>query len=307
MKKRTAPILVTGSPRSGSTWAGKILAAAPRTAYVHEPFNVGIQIGVSDAAFENWFQYVCEETPDPYRMALDRLVHYKYPFGKNMARVRTVRDAAKMMRDQGRFLLHKLSSHTPIIKDPIAIFSAEWLNQALNMNVLVMIRHPAAFCSSLKIKNWQFDFRFFLNQPLLMEAYLGKFEREIIECKGNAKSLIDRAILLWNCIHHTISIYQESHPEWLFVRHEDLSRDPVGQFQAIYAAFGLEFTDKVKLRILETSGAHNPVEQDARNEFVRDSKRNIYNWKRRLSQSEIDLIKARTCEVSSAFYAESEW
>ena len=33
------PILVTGAPRSGSTWVGNVLALDKRTGYVHEPFN----------------------------------------------------------------------------------------------------------------------------------------------------------------------------------------------------------------------------------------------------------------------------
>jgi hypothetical protein len=45
--------------------------------------------------------------------------------------------------------------------------------------------------------------------------------------------------------------------------------------------------------ILETSGAHNPIEQQSANEFIRDSKANIFNWKNRLSQNEIDKIKKK--------------
>src|SRR5690606_21198944 len=32
-------ILVTGSPRSGTTWVGRMLATDPRLTYFHEPFN----------------------------------------------------------------------------------------------------------------------------------------------------------------------------------------------------------------------------------------------------------------------------
>ena len=35
----TGPVLVTGSPRSGSTWVGNVLALAPGAGYIHEPFN----------------------------------------------------------------------------------------------------------------------------------------------------------------------------------------------------------------------------------------------------------------------------
>lgn len=214
---------------------------------------------------------------------------------------------AKIVRDQGHSLLHKIRNDTPIVKDPIAVFSADWLSKTYDMNVLVMIRHPAAFCSSLKIKNWKFNFNNFLHQPLLMERYLNAFEKEICEYAKNEKDIIDQAILLWNCIHHTINIYQQGQPEWLFVRHEDLSNNPVDQFQSIHETFDLEFTSKAKSIILKSSGTHNPIEQQYSNEFVRNSKANIYNWKNRLSQNEIERIRKKTYEISSIFYNAHEW
>ena len=238
---------------------------------------------------------------------LDNVIHYQYPLLSNLTKIRTVREAARIFRDQGRTLSHKIKSDTPIFKDPIAFFSADWLSKTYEMNVLVMIRHPAAFCSSLKIKNWTFDFNNFLNQPLLMDRYLGVFEEEIREFAKEEKSIIDQAILLWNCIHHTVIVYQQDHPEWLFVRHEDLSNDPQGHFESIFSKFDLDFTPRVKSAIAENSGSHNPSEQQPGNKFKRDSKANIYNWKKRLSRDEIESIKDKTNEISSTFYENHEW
>ena len=284
-----------------------MLAVAPHTAYIHEPFNIGIKIGVTHNLFKNTFQYVCEENSDPYKLRFDRVINYKYPLASNLSKLKTVRDAAKIVGDQALFLLHKINNNIPIVKDPIALFSAEWLSKTFDMNVLIMIRHPAAFCSSLKIMNWNFDFNNFLKQPLLMETYLGKFESEIREYAENKKNIVDQAILLWNCFHHTISIYQKNHPEWLFMRHEDLSIDPLHRFRSIYEEFGLEFTHQSKLMILKSSSDHNPSERQKGNKFLRNSKENINNWKNRLNQYEIDLIKAKTSMFSSSFYAENEW
>ncbi len=307
MREARKTILVTGSHRSGSTWAGNILAIAPNTRYIHEPFNIDIKDGVIENPFKYWFQYVCEENSDDYEAVLRRIIHYRYQLDNNIARVRTVQDVAKIAINQGLSLLHKIRNNTPIVKDPIAVFSADWLSKIYDMNVLVMIRHPAAFCSSLKIKNWKFDFNHFLSQPLLMDRYLGIFEKEIRYFTKNEKDIIDQAILIWNCIHHTINIYQQGHPEWLFVRHEDLSTEPVDQFQSIYETFNLKFTSKAKLIILKSSGGHNPTEQQPSNEFIRNSKTNIFNWKNRLSQNEIERIREKTHKISSTFYAEHEW
>jgi len=46
-----------------------------------------------------------------------------------------------------------------------------------------------------------------------MDRYLGAFEEKIHEYTKKAKNIIDQAILLWNCIHHTIKIYQQNYSE----------------------------------------------------------------------------------------------
>jgi len=301
------PILVTGSHRSGSTWAGKSLALAPHTAYIHEPFNINIQFGIISTPFNHWFQYICEENSDQYREVLRKVIYYEYPFIKHLTEAPSLGMVKKITIDQLHLLQHKIRNDTPIVKDPIALFSAEWLSQTFDMNVLVMIRHPAAFCSSLKLKNWKFDFNHFLNQPLLMDRYLGVFEKEIRKFSKNEQDIIDQGILLWNCIHHTINIYQQNHLEWLFVKHENLSHNPVDQFQTIYKAFNLDFTPESKSAILKSTGTHNPVEQQRNNEFLRNSKENILNWQSRLSQSEIERIRENTYKIASNFYNENEW
>jgi len=284
-----------------------MLAASGQTAYIHEPFNDVIRTSVNPEPFPRPFQYLCDENSQPYLEALEDILHFRYPLFNNFRKVRSLMDAADILRDQILFWRYRLHNSRPLVKDPIAFFSAEWLGRTFDMDVLVMIRHPAAFCSSLKIKNWRFDFNHFLRQPLLMEKFLAGFEAEIREQSENRKGIIEQAILLWNCIHHTIAIYRKDHPDWLFVRHEDLSLDPVNQFRAIYHAFHLKFTDRVQEKILKSSGAHNPVEQQSRNEFVRNSKKNIDNWKIRLSREEIDLIRAKTSEIAAPFYSDETW
>ena len=140
-----------------------------------------------------------------------------------------------------------------------------------------------------------------------MEKYLYPFEEEINKYAENGSSVIEQAILLWNCIHHVITIYQQKHPEWLFIKHEDLSTDPLNQFHLIFKTFDLEFTEQVKNIIHQTSGSHNPVEQQQKNPFKRDSKENINNWKKRLTTEEISLIKKKTSGIADLFYTRNEW
>ena len=106
-----------------------------------------------------------------------------------------------------------------------------------------------------------------------------------------------------------INDYRMRYPGWLFLKHEELSMDPVGGFRKIYAELGLEFTTRVRTAIEKSSGEQNPSEPAEGDEFSlrRNSKVNVLNWKSRLSDCEILTIKERTSDVSRLFYSDLEW
>jgi hypothetical protein len=284
-----------------------MISVAAEVGYIHEPFNSAIRIGVNPRPTEFWFACLSDADAETYCEIFRDILEFKYPFAHNASRTRTARDLAKLIKDQGLFAYHRIRNDRPLIKDPIAFFSSEWLAGQFDMQVVVLIRHPAAFCSSLKLMNWEFDFNNFLRQPLLMEKYLYPYEKEIKEFTRKEKDIIDQGILLWNCIHLTVKKYQERNADWVFVRHEDLSLDPCDQFRMLYETLDLKFTKRVKNIIEETSGIHNPVEQVPKKQFKRDSRKNIHNWKNRLSQAEVERIRLQTTDLSSLFYTDSEW
>ncbi len=302
-----SPILVTGSHRSGSTWTGKMLAKAPNTAYVHEPFNFFIKTGMKPGVFQDYFTCVAEQNEQAYLNHVKRCFAYRYPGFLNLLHTRTIDDLLRVCRDQSLYTLYRMQGRRAVVKDPIAVFSAEWLAKTFQMRVLVLIRHPAAFCSSIKKKGWSFDFGTFRSQPLLMEKYLLEFESQIDRATQEELDLLDQAILLWNCFHHAIKIYQQNQSDWLFVKHEDLSADPIHRFHEVFDSLDLDFTDRVRSAIMKSSGTHNPVEQKPGDEFKRNSKQNIRNWKSRLSDQEIIRIREGTADVACNFYSEEDW
>jgi hypothetical protein len=109
------------------------------------------------------------------------------------------------------------------MKDPIALFSAPWLARTFNADVVVLIRHPAAVVSSLVRLDWIFYFPYLLEQPELMRDWLAPFAEEIRRFAASPQPLLEQGILLWRIMHHVIFRYQQEHPEWIFLRHEDLS------------------------------------------------------------------------------------
>ncbi len=181
--------------------------------------------------------------------------------------------------------------------------------ERLNCNVVVTIRHPLAFVSSLKRLGWRFDFFDILEQPLLMRDCLNPFRQEILAVQQNTEDIIAQGSLLWKLIYQSAYDCQQRNPGVIFVRHEDLSLQPLEGFQALYKNLGLRFTPKVEKFILESSGSENPKELTKNKVHAErlDSRSNLENWKRRLTTEEIERIQELTGEATARFYPEAEW
>ena len=123
--------------------------------------------------------------------------------------------------------------------------------------------------------------------------------------------IIDQAILLWRIIHHTLLEYKKAHGDWIFLRHEDLSLDPVREFRILCGKLGLEFNSSTEDAIQNYSGPLNPQDPDApvgsEETLKRNSRMNIRNWKNRLSLNEIEKIRNKVEDISRFFYSDSDW
>jgi hypothetical protein len=298
---------VTGAHRSGTTWVGKMLASAPGVGYIHEPFSPVTAPGITRAPFEVYFQYVCAENEAPYRSGLERTLDFRYDVGAQLRALHGVRDAARSVKDYAAFTRARLRHARPLLKDPIAVFSSEWLASAFGAEVVFLVRHPAAFASSLKRFGWSHRFDTTLEQPLLLRDHLAPFEEEIRRQAAEPGDIVSQAILLWRMIYGTGLTFLERHPDWTFVRHEDLSRDPVTEFRGIFDRVELEFDGGAERAIRSHSADANPSEAQSRHAVRVDSGANVSSWKRRLSPDEIERIRTGVADVSPTFYADDEW
>lgn len=195
------------------------------------------------------------------------------------------------------------------MKDPIALMSAQWLAGAFDADVIVLIRHPAAFVSSLLRLDWTFPFKDLLGQRRLMETLLTPYAAEIQHYAESDQSIIDQACLLWKIFHHVIYHYKTQHPNWKVVRMEDLASDPVAKFGRLYTHVGLEYTSYCKSVVQAHSLPSNPgeVSTDQAGATKRDSRAVIRRWKKRLSNSQIQQICRLTADVPNIFYGEEDW
>jgi len=301
------PILVTGTHRSGTTWVGKMLAADSSTAYISEPLNVLHRPGVLRAKVDHWYQYICEENEHEYLPAFNELLEFDYHLWAEIRSIRSRRDFLRMGRDFAIFYNGLMRGLRVLMKDPFAVFSTDWFAKRLNCSVVIAVRHPAAFASSLKRLHWPFDFQDLLDQPLLMRDHLEPYRRQMEAAR--ADDVIGQSALLWNLIYRSVHAALERNPGFIAVRHEDLSRDPINTYRDLYSSLGLDFTSRVEKIILNSSSSENPREASRKKIYSvkLDSRANMDNWKNRLTSEEIDRIREMTREVSPLYYSDAEW
>ena len=307
MSEALRPILVTGAHRSGTTWVGKMLAADAHTAYISEPLNVLHRPGVLRAKVTHWYQYICAENEENYLSPLLELLSFRYHFLDEVCSIRSHKDFLRMGRDFWVFINGRFRSQRSLIKDPFAVFSVPWFAKRLNCKVIITVRHPAAFASSLQRLNWPFDFRDLLDQPLLMRDYLEPYRVQMQAI--NTDDMIGQASLLWTMIYAVVHKLCEQNPDFIVVRHEDLSLDPVAGYKSLYESLGLEFTARVQDVILNSSSSENPNElsQKKVHSVKLNSRANVANWKKRLSSEEINCVRRITESESMYFYPDQEW
>nr|WP_262902495.1 sulfotransferase domain-containing protein [Lutimonas saemankumensis] len=294
------PILVTGAHRSGSTWTGKIICESKNVRYVHEPFNISIK--KYNAPLSHWFQHVSSGLDNPTQIELIQYINSFKTKGlsnylKTLSKTRSLDSFISFNKDY----INRFHQRT-LYKDPIALSSAEWFYFNLKSDVIITIRHPAAFFASLRAKDWHFDFNNFLIQKDLMKKYLFPFQEQIEMFAINRPNLIHQGILIWNCLYQIVLKYREQYiDDWYFVRHEDLSRDPVEEFRKIFDFLNLQFDEHVRNKIIETTTSKST------NDTHRNALDNIKIWKKRLGKSEIELIKTGTDPLWREFYSEKDW
>lgn len=306
------PILVTGSTRSGTTWTGSMLCLSGEAGYITEPFNRNYQPGWIVERLPHQSLYINGDNARLYRPVVDQVMRMRYPIFRNLTQVRSARQIGRVARDYGRSVSHRIRKVRPLIKDPYALFSAEWLAATYGMDVVITIRHPAGFVSSIKKLNWKRDFRHWAEQDLLLRDLLSKYADRIHDYarRGDEVDIIDRAILMWNAYYRVVEGFRREHPDWSFVRYDDLAEEPIAGFRSLYAALGLTWSPETEEGIAKHSDAGNVKDvsgSQSPHTIKRSSRAAKWTWADRLSAEEIARVRQGTAEVAAHFFDDSDW
>ena len=278
------------------------------TGYIHEPFLPTRSPGWLAEPLPFWFMYITEEIEVRYLPALTNVVNMRYPLGASLRRTRSLKHLALHSIESARSVRYRMRGVRPLLKDPMAIFSSEWLADRFAMDVVVMIRNPLAFVSSIKRLNWGFDYeRHWLGQDLLMRDLLGHRAEDFRGYRGEI-DLVGEGIVMWNAIYDVVARFRDRRPDWHFVIYENLAADPVAGFRELYEKLDLTWSDKVAETIARYSKDDNPKEVPTtrRRAVRRDSAAAATTWRERLSAQDVERIAGETADVARFFYPDSD-
>jgi hypothetical protein len=244
-----------------------------------------------------WYQYFKLQPGDELYTGIEKLLGYRFAWPD------------KRPLAPSRLWLYRCTRALwglprPILKDPMASFSAAYLARTFDMQVVCLIRHPAAVVASLKRARWHFDFRNFLHQSDLLDDWLAPILHNL---KGHPPDIIEEGALLWRCIYHVLDAYIRQNPGWIVWRHEDISAAPLKAFASIYRQLGLPYQAAAQQQILLYSDEANPVLARNGHLLKRNTGALINRWRKELTPAEIRRIREIVEPVSHQYYQDSEW
>jgi len=244
------PVLVTGLPRSGTSWVGRMLTASGRLVYVNEPLNPqrppGRSPGVLNASVTHRFQYICPDNETPWLAAFSRTVALRYGWAAELRRNHGPGDLARMAKYGTAFTLGRLLARRALLDDPFALLSAEWFAARLGCRVVVVVRDPVSFAGSWRRLGWRVDARELLDQPLLLRDH--PYVADLAPFAGE-HDVITTAAVLWRTAWRVTGTVAGRTAGIKVVRYEDLCAAPLDGFRDLYAWCGLPWTGRAVRRV----------------------------------------------------------
>lgn len=312
-------ILVTGSNRSGTTWLGKMLSLSDRFWEIYEPFNSFINQSnfFNNIPFQDHYHYVLFEESYKVKQYINRKIFYSIITNScnnvNFKEVNQFNKFIILQKNYQNIIDFLLQNKRILIKDPIALLSADWLAKEYSAQVVVMIRHPLSYVASIKRLNWNMCLTSFTEQSEFMNTLPENLARQIRQqVSKNTEDYdgyrLEDAALSWKVFHYVIANYQQKYSDWLFIRHEDLCINFMDGLENIYNKLSLVFTEKVKDSIQLYCNTSNQIDLGKITHVLqRNSNKIPEQWRKILTLDEVTKIREITADIADLFYDQSYW
>lgn len=272
------PILIVGLPRSGTTWLASVLNTAKGVKYFYEPFNKDHVV----EAKEHWLKYLRDDDEDP---ELSGLWQDIFSGCLNDDWVKR-----KMARPYNR--LNGKLSFLPgrvLVKDVYSTTSLSWISKRFSPRVVIITRHPCALACS-----WANTFEKtrksgriealerLINQQKLMDDFLSPFADYL----RRQEDFFHNLGLFYGANHFVLEKQRLANLDWIFVRHEDLCKNPLREYQKLFQNLNLEWTSATDSLVsrstkINSGKAYSPF---------RESAKEPEKWKSQLHKAEAERV-----------------
>lgn len=259
-------IIITGSPRSGTTWLQELFCSIEKTYPLFEPLHLVESPKVKELGFTG-MQYIPEDYNWPEAKELfEKLFQGQYltPFMTSLVDIDRLKDA--------EFL---------IIKDVRANSLLPWLVKQFDIKPpIYILRHPCAVVASQLKAHWYKSSKFTIPKTKFPEQYT-KYEHIL----KNINTTLEYVAARW-CLDNIIPLgHSGNNKSWITVFYENLITNPQEEVPHIFNSLSLELPrniwDKVNV----------PSAMTDRNSPLRQNKiEQLSKWKNELSEKDIDSI-----------------
>lgn len=255
------------------------------------------------------YMYLSPDAHEAYQADLDRILSLSPAWLRIGLRARGIRNWIRLTQEAYWTSKARRTGARPLVKDPFLLLSVEWFVRKSDALPIILVRHPAAFVSSIKRLGWRLDVSTLLAQPQLMSRFLFPYRDALSEDASGRLDIIDHACLVWRALNTTVRYYEEKYPDWYVLRYEDLARDPIAGFESLYDKLNIPWTDEIQGKLISHNSDRNPseVSPERRGSTRRNSSTAMWTWLSRLSDAEIARVKQSTGDVAGYWYDDADW
>jgi hypothetical protein len=255
------PVLVTGVPRSGTTWLARLLATAPGTALAgREPMNPRGRQYALGGTLDGWTR-LREPTPGQERRlraayrGLNPFVYSRYGTRQYAA---------------------PLPGTRLVVKDPCALLAIAPVSRITGAVPVLVYRHPGAVLASFRRMGWR---------PRVDEV------RDLLP--GLAPADADPATELaafWAAMHRAALDDLAGIPEAVVVSHSELAHSGAAGGAALFRALGLETSDRTTAELTK-QGSQVAVAAGRLHDFDRAPAAVAEAWRTKLPADDLDIVE----------------
>jgi hypothetical protein len=311
-RETRSPILVTGAPRSGTTFLGTMLSLNRSVSYIYEPMSR--THGLRDIPSPLLYVRNGSRNEEVARRMTREMLAGRGSFRRPppaATGLSSPTEIARRMIGSRVSLRYRTQVLNPmrrrwLLKDPWAAFASEWLHREIGTRTVVIVRHPVPTVLSYRRLGWDFQVDELTTMDELMTDHLTQMLDGIDLA---ALSGVESAALVWRIYYYVLGRYIDRNPDMIVLRHEDLCADPMNVLESLYDKLDLRFDARVRKQVAAYTGQGNLVDGTAGqlHQLQRDSAAVATTWHGKVDPLELATIRTWTEPESARWYGEDDW